>query len=273
MKRFGWALALAAGLALPTAARAQERGAPPRAVRQAPDNDLTLETAGPGRQEVLVGDLLEQWSVALDAHLFVDSQVSSTRVRVPASITWGETKALLEAYDVVVVEGWQGGHTWSVRAHQRRNLYQKEATPRVVAPDAIPLQNELVSVTFHVQHGQGNTIFATLRGLLSRDPNRLGNILYLPGPDAIVIVDLAPRVRHYAEVLATLDVPLASFAHQAAHRGAGDLSELLRKAILADSSLRGAVVVADPATQRVVCSGPTGALEHLRLQLTVLDVP
>ena len=48
-------------------------------------------------------------------------------------------------------------------------------------------------------------IFANLRGLLSRDPLRLGTILYIQGPERIVVFDLAPKVSYYREVMRSLD--------------------------------------------------------------------
>jgi len=273
-----WAALL--GLAAGGVAAGQE-GEPPRAARRAPDDELALSTdwalareaAADGPRAVLVGELLERWRSALACQLYVDAQAQGVRVPVPASITWGETRALLELHDVVVVEGPGVGGSWSVRAHHRRSLSQKECRPRVVEADALPAHNELVSVTLRVRHGQGSQIFAALRALLTRDPNRLGNILFLPSSETLVVVDLAPRVAYYAELLRRLDVPLARHAHRVIRRGAEELAKLLREAIGANQGLDGAVIVADPAGGQVVVTGPSAAVAHLRQQLEALDAP
>ncbi|MCW8137834.1 MAG: hypothetical protein KIT58_02920 [Planctomycetota bacterium] len=46
----------------------------------------------------------------------------------------------------------------------------------------MPDYDELVTAVFQVKHGAGNSIFATVRGLLTRDTNRIGNILSTWGP-------------------------------------------------------------------------------------------
>jgi type II secretory pathway component GspD/PulD (secretin) len=79
----------------------------------------------------------------------------------------------------------------------------------VVPGDQVPANDELVTAVFQVKHGAGASIFATVRGLLTRDTNRIGNILYVQGPERIILVDLASKVRYYREVIEQLDVPAA----------------------------------------------------------------
>ena len=58
-----------------------------------------------------------------------------------------------------------------------------------------------------VRHGGGNAIFATLRGLLTRDPNRVGNLLYVQGSEQLVVCDFARNVRYYEQTIRALDQP------------------------------------------------------------------
>jgi general secretion pathway protein D len=95
-----------------------------------------------------------------------------------------------------------------IRAHHRRNLATKEPPPwRYVESADVPDHDELVTAVFQIKNGTGNNIFATLRGFGARDMNRVGNMLYVPGPEIIIVVDLASKVRYYGRLIEALDSP------------------------------------------------------------------
>ena len=162
--------------------------------------------------EIAVPQILQQWGTKFDALVIMDPQVQTIRIKfltnIDVPMTWGTMKMILDFYDVVIVESQPTPNgPFVIRAHHRRNLAQKEGPPwRYVEGTDLPEHEELVTAVFQVEHGAGNSIFSTVRGLLTRDTNRVGNILYVPGPEIIIIVDLASKVRYYGRVIQALDV-------------------------------------------------------------------
>lgn len=110
--------------------------------------------------------------------------------------------------DVVLVE--VGG---VLQAHHRRNINARLAVPWELVDGLAPDGDRPVTAVVPIRHGSGSSIFAVLRGLLVRDLNRIANILYVAGPEVIIVTDLAANVRHYQQVIATLDRP-PPFARQ-----------------------------------------------------------
>src|SRR5205814_4459164 len=91
--------------------------------------------------------------------------------------------------------------------HLRRNIPAKLGPPFPVVDDkTLPPREELLTALVQVTNGAGNDIFATVRGLLVRDVNRIGNILYVRGPEVIIIVDYSANVEYYLKIIRALDV-------------------------------------------------------------------
>jgi hypothetical protein len=287
---------LALLLAGPLQAQAPER-APPAP----PGRDATkVEVQLPGDAlEVPASDLVRAGAQAVGGMLAVDPQIEPIRLKLtvstpggPVILTWGAIKALLDFHDIVVVESRPTPDSpFIIRVHHRRNINQKEGPPwRVVDGKALPDWDELVTVLFRVQHGAGNSIFATVRGLLTRDTNRIGNILYVQGSEIIIIVDLASKVRYYAEVIAGLDVPSppAGVGHTFKLRSADPnvvasaLQRLLAPQTVASGetvtvtasqlSAPALRVVADSRTGQVVITGNPAAIEEAQRIVAALDV-
>lgn len=195
-------LAVAAVLLGTSAASAQEP----------PSDSATMEVAVDLTQDIEASQILTQWGKKFGALVVIDPQIQPIRIRfltnVRTPLTWGAVKSIFDFYDIVIVESQPAaGGPFVIRAHHRRNINQKEGPPwRYVAGQDVPDYDELVTAVFQVKHGAGNSIFATVRGLLTRDTNRIGNILYVQGPEVIIIVDLASKVRYYARVIEALDV-------------------------------------------------------------------
>lgn len=190
-------------LALPTAAWAQQ---------EKPHDDATMVAEYQANEEISATEILQMWANKFDALVVQDPQIQPIKIKFLTNtnreMTWGTMKKLLDFHDVVVVESQPSpGGPWIIRAHHRRNLPQKETPPwRYVEGKDVPDHEELVTAVFQIEHGAGNAIFATVRGLLTRDPNRVGNILYVPGAEVLIIVELSSRVRYYGRVIEALDV-------------------------------------------------------------------
>lgn len=286
-------------LAGPLQAQDPQRKPPaPPAPAGASRDDTKVEVELPaGPLEVSAIDLIRAGAQAVGGVLTVDPQTESVRLRLglaaaggPVTLTWGAIKTLLDFHDIVIVESQPTPDSpFVIRVHHRRNINQKEGPPwRVVPADAIPGHDELVTALFRIQHGAGNNIFGTVRGLLTRDCNRIGNILYVAGSEVIIVVDLAPKVRYYADVIAGLDVPNPSPVPCRAFKllnadpqaVASAIGRLLGPAVAAAGEAPSPAqlgappvrVVADLRTGQVLVSGSEGALVECERIVAALDV-
>lgn len=202
--RLAPALLLLALWALPAAGQDMTRG---------PRDDAKLRMEYQAGVDIDASAILAVWANHFNALVVQDPQIQNIKIRflthVNGELAWATVKQLLDFHDIVIVEDQLvPGAPFMIRAHHRRNLPTKEPPPWPLRPgDQLPPHEELVTAVFQIQHGAGNSIFATVRGLLTRDPNRLGNILYVQGPELIIIVDLTSKVRYYGSVIRALDVP------------------------------------------------------------------
>ena len=196
-------LVLLATFAAPRAALAQEK----------PSDDRTLRVEYMANTDIEASQILASWGRYFGALVIQDPQILQTRIRfltnVNTDLSWGAVKLILDFHDIVIVENQPTPNgPWVIRAHHRRNLATKEPPPwRYVESSEVPDHDELVTAVFQIKNGAGNNIFATLRGFGARDMNRVGNMLYVPGPEIIIVVDLASKVRYYARLIEALDSP------------------------------------------------------------------
>lgn len=254
--------------------------APARAQTSPPvPNGPRLEVAA---GDVSVLEVLERWAAAAGKVLQADPQLQPIRLRLHATATFDALmlRHVLDMHDVVLVE-----RDGVLEAHHRRNLPHKAGPPWDHVEGLAPRSDRLVTCVVPIRHGAGAAIFATLRGLMTRDTNRVGNILYLQGPELLLLVDFGHQVRYYQELIATLDrpPPLAErrmrlsvyevdgawwAKQQAAERAAGRLAALLAGApgdavtLLTRCSLLGSEPV---AFERTLGNGVDRA--HLMLEV------
>ena len=87
-------------------------------------------------------------------------------------------------------------------------MIQASSAPLYEQDAPLPRTNTYVSLSYRVRHGAGSAIYANLRGIMARDPSRAGNILYVQGPERLIITDFAPSVEAYRKLLRTLDQPV-----------------------------------------------------------------
>jgi general secretion pathway protein D len=186
--------------------------APPAQAQEAPSDSATMRVEYAPNQPINAEQILAQWGKKFGALVITDPQIQPIPIRfltaINTDLTWGAMKSIFDFHDIVIVESQPApGGPYVIRAHHRRNINQKEGPPwRYVPGEQVPDFDELVTAVFQIKNGAGQSIFATVRGLLTRDTNRIGNILFVQGPEVLIIVDLASKVRYYARVIEALDV-------------------------------------------------------------------
>lgn len=160
---------------------------------------------------VLVDRLVRAWAQQTGRRAFVSAQLANIKVRMEVgahSLGREELLALLQDQGVVIIES-----RTRVRALQARDVqgrFDATRAPVYTQNQALPALNMPVTLVYEVQHGSGSSIFANLRGILSRDASRVGNILYVQGPERLIISDFAPKVARYRQLIQILDRPATS---------------------------------------------------------------
>lgn len=188
---------------------------PPRRVRAEPVTrggfrllaDATqIEVAIPESGRVAVSELIAQFAEAQGTTYTVDPQAAQAEVRLGGVTTLDRDRlrSVLRTAGVMFVVSDEGViHGYSVR-----NVGQMEPPPwRLVADGETVDPDQLVTRVIPIYHGSGNAIFATIRGLATRDASRISNSLYVPGSEVVIVSDRAICVDYYERVVQALDVP------------------------------------------------------------------
>lgn len=178
-----------------------------------PSDDAKIDLRVPETAELQVPALLETVATKFEAILVLAPSVTGLRVkfanRANVPLTWGTIKKILRFNDVVVHESQPSGPggPWMLQAMGAREVQTKSGGPtRFVPGTALPDHDEVVTAVFQIENGAGSAIYANLRGILARDPTRGGNILYIQGPELLIITDATSNVRYYNRLIQALDV-------------------------------------------------------------------
>ncbi len=178
-----------------------------------PSDDAKIDLKVPESAELAVPALLETVAVRFEAILVLAPSVTGLRVkfanRANVPLTWGTIKKILRFNDVVVHESQPSGPggPWMLQAMGAREVQTKAGGPtRFVPGTDLPDHDEVVTAVFQMENGAGSAIYANLRGILARDPTRGGNILYIQGPELLIITDATSNVRYYSRLIQALDV-------------------------------------------------------------------
>lgn len=179
---------------------------PARAQQQPPPVERADTVAGldVSAGETSVDELARRWADARGLVLQLDPQVTMVRVTFAqdAHLDARALRHVLDMHDVVAVE-----RDGVLEVHHRRNLSQRVGPPWDYVEGRVAPGDRVVTAVMPVEHGKGMEIFTVIRALLTRDTNRIGNILFVQGPDTIVVVDLAHNVSYYQDLVAALDRP------------------------------------------------------------------
>jgi len=253
-------------------------GAAPRAA--ADETPVVVSVGEADALDLPAVELVEEYARLNGRPVHVDPQATGVVVRFvqDAELDLATLTRVLRLHRVVLVEGADD----LLAAYHQQNLAQ-ELPPAdgPVITGAPPEENRLVTAVVPVRHGAGNSIFAVLRGVMTRDTDRIGNILYVQGPEVIVICDLAPKVAYYRRLLAQLDVPAGDGrdlnVYRLAHAAAVDVARLLEDALggavgPGPAGGAGLRIVPDPRTNSILVDAPEGTLGLVEAVVEKLDV-
>jgi hypothetical protein len=165
-----------------------------------------------GKTEVPARFLVEAWGMATKRRVGY-SQTVSPAIRLTLSagvheLSRTELLTMLERADVTVLESERDLYALHTRELQGKIQVQNQQTFTGDAP--LPQLNRPITWTCEIKNGAGSAIYANLRGILARDPSRAGNILYIQGPEKLIVTDLAPKVSYYRDLIRQLDRPVGA---------------------------------------------------------------
>lgn len=178
-------------------------GVSPALADDKPAQPVQLDLPAP---QVTAGHLAQAWAKASGRRALVGPEAAKIQVRVGAerSFTPERLHALCGNHGLVAVEDERSLAVYTVRDLASRRL----ASPVLVKQDApLPALNRPTTLVWEVRHGGASAIFANLRGVMSRDPSRFGTVLYVQGPEKILVTDLSRRLKTYQDLLGVLDQP------------------------------------------------------------------
>jgi general secretion pathway protein D len=280
--RLALVLSLAATTLVVGEARAFER----------PTDDATLPNlAIATHEEIAITELVAMWGRRFDALPMIDQNLHALKVRFVTpvtALTWGATKSILEFHDAVVIEGQPvAGGPWMLRVHHRNTAPNREPGPYPLVDGARAAGSEVVTAVFPIAHGAGQSIFNTIMQIWRRDPNaRLGTMFHVPGPELIIIVDQASKVRYFGQLIESLDVAgprrdytVVTLEHAPAEQVAALVTQALTTLATQAGPVPGGVtsaapqVLPDPRTNQLIISA--NAVDHplVRRLVSDLDVP
>jgi hypothetical protein len=167
------------------------------------------------------------WARVLKEPVVVDPTIEKQTIKLlrpDAPLSWGVFKRVLDAEDMVVQEEEVAGHG-VVFVHARRKLSNRAAPPYTVVLEGEPMpdRERLVAVVVPVRNGKGPDIFLRLRDSLAGDLDRIGNVLYVRGPEVIVVTHLAPIAEYYARLIRWIDTGSSEAQHIGAMPAPGAL--------------------------------------------------
>ncbi|MGE0706622.1 MAG: hypothetical protein AB7N76_05585 [Planctomycetota bacterium] len=158
----------------------------------------------PEPAQVRLATLLEKWAEQTKRRLLVSPNLRDVRVPATPDPDRAALMRLAGHVNAVLIETEE-----SIEAVPERDAAQSfgHYPAKVFVGDAaLPEGNVPVTLVLQLTNS-GSSVFANLRGLMSRDTTRAGNILYVQGSELLVITDFAPKVAYYRQMARLLDGP------------------------------------------------------------------
>lgn len=174
-------------------------------------DDMVLElTLDPGEQ-FKVDEVLQSWGITLGHVVVADTKVRSQQINLLTrtnKVSWKVFKKILQMNGIAIVEQEVSDGQILIKALLKRDIPNVEYPPFKFSKTArdLPKRSEIVTAIIQIEHGAGSEIFQNLRGILNQDRSRAGEILYVRGPEVILVTDFAPNVEYYRKIIKALDV-------------------------------------------------------------------
>lgn len=296
-------LAAAILSAAPFTARAQE--APPE---EAMMKEKALLSVPVGGVEIGVEELLRDIGTKYKMVVAIDEALRGKKVKFvnTADINFEMLRSVFSMYGVeIIFENVGGSRIMKVFLQRTLPTAPFTSTPIFLQGEALPKTEQVVTSVYQVRYADANQIHAAIRGIMTRDPRRLGNIIYVQRSEVLIITDLTSNVEFFMKIAQALDQKLPEFTYkivQVQYALADELAALvnaLTRGLATSGGPPGAVgipgqpaqplgpggvgrpggvpgsepqVVADPRTNKVVILALPNDVEAIERLLKELDV-
>ncbi len=166
--------------------------------------------AGAQEREEDVHDVVRRAAALKKAPVVFDEALRGKKVVLPADLPndYETIRIALQVFAIELVEDEVAGKP-IIKAYLQRTLPTVvfEHAPIFDEDDPLPEANRVITVVYRVRHCDANQIHAAIRGIMTRDPRRCGNIIYFQGSETLLITDFTSTVRSYLAVARALDRP------------------------------------------------------------------
>ena len=171
--------------------------------------DASFELHVEGGESIPAITLLNLWGRATGRRVAWSPQAAAVRVTLSEGdhrLRRADVLSILQRVQVTALETEQD--IYGAAERELQGLTRPSSELMFKEDEALPALNAFVTLTYTIRNGAGSAIYANLRGIMARDPSRVGNILYIQGPEQLVVADLAPSVELYRQLIRALDRPL-----------------------------------------------------------------
>lgn len=177
-------------------------------------DDMVLElTLDPG-EKFKVDEVLQSWGITLGHIVVADTKVRNQQINLLTrtnKVSWAVFKKILQMNGIAIVEEKIAGGQILIKALLKRDIPTTSSPPFPIEQGKdkskkVTVNNEIITAVIQIDHGAGSEIFQNLRGILNQDRSRAGEILYIRGPEVILVTDFAANVAYYRKIIKALDI-------------------------------------------------------------------
>lgn len=174
-------------------------------------DDMVLELTLDQGEKFKVDEVLQSWGITLGHIIVADTKIRNQQINLLTrtnKVSWGVFKKILQMNGIAIVEQKIAGGDILIKAILKRDIPTVEVPPFPIKlkNGDFNIKNEVVTAVIQIDHGAGSEIFQNLRGILNQDRSRAGEILYIRGPEVILVTDFAANVEYYRKIIKALDI-------------------------------------------------------------------
>lgn len=174
-------------------------------------DDMVLELTLDQGEKFKVDEVLQSWGITLGHIIVADTKIRNQQINLLTrtnKVSWGVFKKILQMNGIAIVEQKIAGGDILIKAILKRDIPTVEVPPFPIKKKNgdFTIKNEVVTAVIQIDHGAGSEIFQNLRGILNQDRSRAGEILYIRGPEVILVTDFAANVEYYRKIIKALDI-------------------------------------------------------------------
>ncbi len=223
-------------VAAPPAAFAQEDEPPPPGPgpepgppAEDPYGDIKVYDVPKGGVEVNVEDLLRITGETLKRVVTIDPAIRGQKIKFYTSgeLNFRMLTEILSIYGIQItiktIEGRDLIETFLTRSLPTATISVPAFIPE---GGALPESEQIVTAVYRVKYANAGEVHAAIRSLMTRDPRRVGEVVFVQRSEVLIIKDLMSNVQFYLKIAGALDQETPSFTYKLVRIEYADAREL-----------------------------------------------